>query len=315
MKPVTKGAILAMLAAAPFLTGSASAQGLPPADAQPGQCYAKVLVPATYKTTTEQVLVREGGVKYTKTPAVYRTVSKEIKIADASWTLEVIPATYEDVQETIEVQPEQVVKTVIAETYRTETKQIMISPARSVWKVGRGAYEKVDSATGEIMCRVQIPAKYKTYVQQVIDKPAQTVEKVIPAKYVTITRRVMKTEPTTRRKEIPARYKTIQVKELVTPESFDAVKIEPKYATISKRELVTPESVQWRQILCETNATVAVIKRIQEALVAKGYSLGTAPNGNYGPATKAAIRKFQLDNGLPTGGLTLAAVKKLGVRY
>ena len=298
---------------APVLATSAVAQGLPPADAKPGQCYAKVLVPAAYKTVSEKVMTYSGGVKYTKTPAVYRTVEKKVLIADESYELVAVPPTYTTTQETILVQPAQTVKTVVPATYRTETKRVMISPASAVWKAGRGAYEKVDSATGEIMCRVEIPAKYNTISMEVVDRPAQTIEKVIPAKYVTITRRVVKTEATTTRKVIPAQYKTITVRELVTPESFDAVKIPARFSTIEKREKIRSESIQWRQILCETNVTKEVVLSLQKALVRSGYDLGTQPNGNYGPATKAAIRKYQLDKGLPTGGLTLSTAKSLGV--
>jgi hypothetical protein len=303
----------ALMLAAPLLATTALAQGLPPADAKPGECYAKVLVPAVYKTYSEQVLVHAGGVNYTKTPAVYKDVQKTVLISEESYELVPVPPTYDTVQETILVQPEQVVKTVVPATFRTETKRVMISPSRVMWKAGRGAYEKIDSATGEIMCRVEVPAQYKDISQQVVATPAQTQERTLPAKYVTVTRRVVKTEASTTRRVIPPQYKTITVKELVTPESFTAVKTEPRYSAIEKRELVTPESVQWRQILCETNVTQNVVMNIQRALVREGFSIGTQPNGNYGPATKAAIRKFQLANGLPTGGLTLSTVKKLGL--
>ena len=311
---IKASAIAGLMLTASTMTISANAQELPPATAKPGECYAKVLVPASYKTVTEQVMTHDGSVKYTKTPAVYRDVTKKVMVEEESYQLVVIPATYKTVEETILVQPEQVVKTVVPATYRTESKQVMISPSRIIWKAGRGAYEKINSATGDIMCRVEIPAKYKTLTQQVIATPAQTLEKTIPAKYTTITKRVMATEPKTERRIIPAKYKTITVKEMVTPERFDAVKTEPKYTTIEKRQLVGAESVQWRQILCETNTTPQVVMKIQKALVRKGYNLGTQPNGNYGPATKAAIRKFQLDNNMPTGGLTLASVRKLGVQ-
>ena len=306
-------AIASLVLSAPVLTAQATAQELLPTNAKPGECYAKVLVPASYRTTTEDVLIQPAGIRYTKTPAVYRTIEKQVLVSEESYELVVTPATYKTVEETVLVQPEQVVKTVVPATFRTESKQVMTSPARSEWKVGRGAYEKVDSATGEIMCLVEVPAKYKTVQQTVVDKPAQTLEKTIPAKYATITKRVMDIPPSTTKRVIPPQYKTISVRELVTPESFEAVKSEPQYTTIEKRQLVSAESVQWRQILCQTNVTEQVVLKIQKALVAKGYNLGTQPNGNYGPATKAAIRKFQLDNGLPTGGLTVAAVKKLGL--
>jgi peptidoglycan hydrolase-like protein with peptidoglycan-binding domain len=56
-----------------------------------------------------------------------------------------------------------------------------------------------------------------------------------------------------------------------------------------------------------------MVKEIQHALVNAGCGIGTTPNGNCGPATMAAIRKFQLANGLPTGGLTISTIKRLGL--
>lgn len=289
------------------------AQDLPPEDAKAGECYAKVLVPATYENTPENIEIQPAIVNTEKVPAVYEDVEKRVLIQDESYELETIPAVYDSVSETVLIQPERIVKNIIPATYRTESKQILISPARVIWKAGRGSHEKVDSATGEIMCRVEIPAKYETVSQQIIDQPSSTQENVIPAKYMTIERRKMTSPPSASKKLIPAKYKTITVKELITPESFKEVVVPAKYSTISKRNLVTSEAVKWRQIMCETNTTPQFVMKLQKALVGSGYSIGTQPNGNFGPATKAAIAKFQLANSLPTGGLTLSTVKKLGL--
>lgn len=294
-------------------TSPVLAQDLPPADAKAGECYAKVLVPATYKTSPENIEIQPAIIKSEKVAAVYKEVEKRVLIQDESFELITIPAIFETVTETVLIQPEQIVKIIVPATYKPENKKIQISPARIVWKPGRGSHEKLDSATGEIMCRVEIPAKYETVSQQVIDQPSTMHEDVIPAKYLTIERRIMKTPPTATKKVIPAQYKTITVRELTTPESFTEIVIPARFSTISKRELIKVEAVKWRQIMCETNTTPAFVLKLQKTLVSAGYSIGTQPNGNFGPATKAAIAKFQLANNLPTGGLTLSTVKKLGL--
>ena len=301
------------LGAVSMLTMPSFAQQLPPADAKPGECYAKVLIPASYRTTPEEVMVQPASSTFKKTPAVYRDVEKEVLIEEESFELVPVPPVYETVSETILVKPEQVVKSVIPATYRTEEKRVLVSPARMEWKVGRGPHEKLDTATGELMCRVEIPAVYKTYEQQVVDQPAQTREEVIPAQYVTVERKKMVTPPTTKRRVIPAKYKTVVIKELVEPEKFEVNETPARFASVQKRTLVSPESVQWRQILCETNTTQEVVVQIQRALIAAGYNLGFEPDGELGPGTQAVIRKFQEDNSLPTGGLTISTVNKLGV--
>ncbi|EFL89034.1 peptidoglycan-binding protein [Ahrensia sp. R2A130] len=301
------------LCAVSMFTLPALAQQLPPADAKPGECYAKVLIPASYRTTPEEVMVQPASSSFKKTPAIYRDVEKEVLIEEESFELVAVPPVYENVSETILVQPEQVVKSVVPATYRTEEKRVLISPARMEWKVGRGPHEKLDAATGEIMCRVEIPAVFKTYEQQVIDQPAQTREEVVPAQYVTVQRKKMVTPPTTQRRVIPAKYKTIKIKELVAPEKFEVNETPARFASIQKRTLINSESVQWRQILCETNTTQEVVKRIQNALISAGYKLGFEPDGELGAGTQAIIRKFQEDNNLPTGGLTISTINKLGV--
>ncbi len=305
--------VLGVATATILLSTPSFAQQLPPADAKAGECYAKVLIPANYDVTPEEVMVQPASSTFNKTPAVYKETEKQILIEEESYELVPVSPVYELVSETVLIQPEQIIKSVVPATFRQEEKKVLVSPARFEWKVGRGAYEKLDTATGEIMCRVEIPAVFETFSQRVVDKPAQTKEEVIPARYETVQRRVMKTPPTTTKKIIPAKFKTIVIKELVAPEKFEVIETPPRFATVQKKNLVKAESVEWRQILCETNTTPGIIRRIQNALVTSGYKLGFTPDGELGPGTQAIIRRFQEDNGLPTGGLTLSTIKKLGV--
>jgi len=312
-KLLLTSACVALVAASNFSAGSALSQELPPADAAAGTCWAKVLLPAKYENIPQEVMVQPASSNFKKTPAVYREVAKQVLVQEESYELIPVPPVYEMVTETVLVQPEQVVKSVVPATFRTEAKRVLISEARVEWKVGRGAHEKIDAATGEIMCRVEIPAVYKTFSQQVVATPAQTKEEVIPARYETVQRRVMKTPPTTQKRIIPAKYSTVVIKELVEPEKFEVIEAPARFATVQKKKLIQAESVQWRQILCETNTTPAVVKRIQNALISAGYRLGFEPDGKLGPGTQSVIRRYQQDNNLPTGGLTLSTIQKLGV--
>ena len=310
MKRVLSSAVFASI----VFINPASGQQLPPADAKAGECYAKVLIPAKYTTSAGQVLVQAANSTFKKTPAVYREIEKSILIQEESFELVPVPAVYETSTERVLIQEERVVKSVIPATYRDAVKKVLISPARVEWKVGRGAYEKIDTATGEIMCRVEIPAVFKEFSHQIVDQPARTEEEVIPARYETIERQVVKTPPTTKKKLIPAKYITVKIKELVDPEKFEIIETPARYASVQKRSLVSPETVQWRQILCETNTTPGIVLRLQNALIKAGYSLGFTPDGELGAGTQSVIRRYQTDNNLPTGGLTLSTIQKLGVK-
>ena len=89
------------IALALFATGVAESQdvsngdlSLYPPDAQPGECYAKVLVPAKYETISEKVVKREASEKVTIVPAKFEWVEERVLSKEASETLTVVPAVY-----------------------------------------------------------------------------------------------------------------------------------------------------------------------------------------------------------------------------
>jgi peptidoglycan hydrolase-like protein with peptidoglycan-binding domain len=69
----------------------------------------------------------------------------------------------------------------------------------------------------------------------------------------------------------------------------------------------------WRQILCKTNTTSDVVRRMQRALEAAGYSPGPI-DGVVGRETLTALKGYQNAKGLPQGGVTLTSLQSLGVQ-
>ncbi len=159
-------------------------QGLPPA--KPGQCFAKVKLPAKYITKTKRILIQKATAKRVLVRAPqYRWVNKRVLVRKASYKNNVIPAQY-----------------------KTITQKKMVKPAYVTWKKGQGAITRIDNMTGEIMCRVKIPAVYKTVKKRVLVKPAQTVRKYIPAVYKTIKQKQRISSAIYKTVKTPARYKT-----------------------------------------------------------------------------------------------------------
>ncbi len=113
-----------------------------PPNARPGECYAKVLIPAVRETKSERV-----------------QISEEQKVL-----ARIVPAQY-----------------------RVETEQVKVREARQYWKPGHGAVEKVNQATGEILCLVEEPALYKTIEKRILVEPERPEYKVVPAQFETIT--------------------------------------------------------------------------------------------------------------------------------
>ncbi|NPA81792.1 MAG: peptidoglycan-binding protein [Epsilonproteobacteria bacterium] len=285
-----------------------------PPNAKPGECYARVLTPPKYKIVTEKVLVKEAGEKLVTIPAKYEWVTEKVMVKEPGEKIITIPPVYKTVTERVMVKgPSKKVITIPAK-YKTVTEKILVSPEHTEWKRGRGPVERMDSITGEIMCLVKVPAKYKTITKRVMVSPPQVKEVEVPPVYKTITKRVLVKPAETKKITIPAVYKTVRVKKMVTPPQVKKIEIPPVYKTVTKRIKVEDSKLVWKPILCKTNMNADTIRRLQIVLKKAGYYHGPI-DGIYGPLTKAAVRKFQKDKGLPTGALTLETLRACRVAF
>lgn len=293
-------------------SGSPGAELLPP-KASPGECYARVFVPPTYKSVTEQVLNRGASERVEIVPAKYQWVEERILVKEASERLEVVPAQYDFVEEKILAKQESSRMEEIPARYDWAEEKILVKPAHTIWKKGRGPIERVDNATGEIMCLVEVPATYKTVKRKVMVEPPSTREVTIPAEYQTMKKRVMVKPAATRKIEIPAEYKTVKVRKMVTPPEQRRIEIPAEYQTVTKTEQVTDGKMEWRRILCETNVTPQIISRVQTALLKTGHNPGPI-DGVLGRQTIGALTSYQKEKGLATGGLTYRTMESLGIK-
>jgi len=163
---------------------SARRSGLPAA--QPGQCFAKVKLPATYKTQSRRILIRKATSKRVLVRAPqYRWINKKVLVRKQSYTSRTIPAQY-----------------------KTVVNRVMVKPAYNTWRRGHGAITRIDNMTGEIMCRVKIPAVYKTIKKRVLVRPAKTLRTLVPAVYKTVKQKQRISPALYKTVRTPARYKT-----------------------------------------------------------------------------------------------------------
>lgn len=307
-------------AEAPAMTKAAGDEDLFPPDVKPGECYARVLIPAQYDIKDETVVIKEKSTQLEIIPAQYDTVTERVLIKEASTRLEVIPATYESVTETVVVQPESIRIEQIPATYKTETERVLVSPARTEWKrgpassFGSNVLQSKTADTGEIMCLVEVPAEYREVKRTVVDQPARTREINIPAVTKTVTKQVLATPATTREIEIPAEYGTVEVTKLVEPESERRIEIPAEYGTVTKRTKASEEKVEWRQVVCEVNLTPANVRTLQTALQEAGNYDGPI-DGIIGKGTLAGANKYAKSKGLATGSnyISMDVAKRLGL--
>ncbi|VAW46092.1 hypothetical protein MNBD_GAMMA03-2090 [hydrothermal vent metagenome] len=211
------------------------------AGASPGTCFHEHRKAAKYKEMEEKVLVSEAYEVIETIPAQYKMVDETIVVQEVSTKIIEVPATYKD-----------------------ETKQILVKPATTVWKKGTGPIQRIDSATGEIMCLVDVPAEYKTITTRVIDTPASTKVITIPEVTKIVQSRQEVVPAKEIRRTVPAKYKMVKKTtvesdgELVWHEVHNntmdtksrtgrqmCLVSEPAiYKTTTKRIVVTPASTQ-----------------------------------------------------------------------
>jgi len=170
---------------------------LPP-NAEPGECYAKVIIPAQYKTVTERFQTQEASERIEVAPAQYKWVEERVMSKEASTQLEVVPAEYKWTERTIEVRP-------------AHTGWVMQSAADCV-------LPDKNALAGEVFCLRTTPAEFKTIRTQCLVKPASVRTVCIPAEYQMVRRQVVACAATTRKICIPAEYDTIEKTVMVCPE-------------------------------------------------------------------------------------------------
>lgn len=173
-----------------------------PSYAKAGECYARVFVAPQCKEVSEQVMTRPASERVEQIPAKYETAQERVMVSPASKKIEQVPAEYKTVEE-----------------------QVPVTPAHTEWRLGRGAVEKMDQATGKIMCLVEVPAQYKTVQKQVLVKPA-----------------------TTREVEIPAQYEMRSVQKMVEPAHENHIQIPAEYKTVTKTEEVSGGNWEWQKV-------------------------------------------------------------------
>lgn len=290
---------------------AASTELLPP-NAQPGECYARVWISGTEKKVENKVLVKEATEKLEVIPAQYETVTETVVIETASEELEIIPAVYKTETKTVIVEPEREVQEVVDAVYEEVEEKVKIRDAYTTWKKGEGPIQRYDEATGEIMCLVTVPAEYETVIKRVVKIPPRTITKVIPAVTETVEVKVMVEPPKTRTVEIPEKSRTVEVRKLLQPASVKRLEIPAQYETVIEVQKGDPGKMEWRPILCSTNASDDLIRRLQVALREAGYNPGTV-DGVLGGGTMEAIRRYQRAEGLAQGQLTIETLKRLDV--
>jgi len=285
---------------------------LPP-NPEAGECYARVYVKPQIATTTKKLLVKEASESIRVIPEQYAPATEKVLVEEATEKVVIVPAEYGVKTEKVLVAPAKTRLVEVPAVYNNVTEKVLVHPARKIWKQGVGPIQRVDSATGEIMCLVEEPAVYKTITKRVVASPASTKKVTIPAQYKTVTRKVVVKPAMTRRVVVPAKYDVVNVTKLVKAAQEVRVPVPAQYKTVTEEKIVSPGRAEWRSILCETNSSPRKIREIQSALASRGFYKGQI-DGIIGSQTMTTVNNYQASNNLPKDQyLNVKTLRSLGV--
>jgi len=187
------------LPVSPHILNAVQASGLDVNVAQVGDCFKEYFTPRKFKTSNQEVLIRSEYNESQISNPEFEIIEKSIVVKPAGKEIIDVPAVYEDVEE-----------------------KVLVEAAKTVWKKGQNPAQKVSGATGEIMCLVKIPAKYKT-----------------------IKKRVLKSPATTKTVDIPEETKIMKVKKLLSDSKINKILKPALYETLEKTELESEAVFSW----------------------------------------------------------------------
>lgn len=284
-------------------------------NAQPGQCFARVVIPAVYDDVPQTVTVQDSFDRISVTEPQFAPDAVSVKTRDEGVRYIVRQPRYEARTEQVLVKPAYERLTVVPAQFDTVSEQIQVGQPRLVWRPGRNlsGVTRTDPNTGAVYCLVEEPGKTITVHKRVVRVPEQVRAQAVPAQYVTVTKQVLVDPGGVDQQVIPAEFRDVPVSRLVQPAGQVAQPVAPQTKTINTRVLRSPERFEWVPVLCNTNANHSSISRVQGALAASGHYKGSI-DGVAGPQTQAAVRSFQSAQGLPShGNITSDTANALGV--
>lgn len=234
-------------------------------NAKAGECYAKVIIPAEYKTESQNLTLKEASSKIEVIPAKYEWVEEKVLIKEASKKLVPVPATYSTVTEKVLVTPAEKIWT------KGDTKNAAkANPTLLAGSVANGL-DIANAKVGNCFVEHYIPAQYKTENQQVLKSESSHKIEIIPAKYQLVEEKVLVKEASAKLVEVPAVYETVTEKVVVKPATTEwkkgrgpverldnstgeimcLVEVPAVYKTVEKRVLKTPASTKKIEIPAE----------------------------------------------------------------
>jgi hypothetical protein len=180
-------------------------------NAKPGECYAKVVIPAQYKTENVDVTTLEASVRFEMIPAKYEIVEEKVLVKEAAKKIVPVPAEYEMTTESVEIAP-------AGKAWLAGKKRAALPASPALLAAVRSSGVKLDELpVGACLSEYYVPAQYKQEEVRVLKTASYDKIEVEPAAYEWAEEKVLVKEATKKVVEVPAVFETVTEKVLVAP--------------------------------------------------------------------------------------------------
>ncbi len=180
-------------------------------DAQPGECYAKVITPPQFETTTEEVVVQEASERIETIEAQYNTVEQTLVVKEASQELTVKDAVFETESTQLEI--------TAAEQIWTSTigEQTIPASPDALEQIAQSGVDINSAPADSCFTEYYIDAQYEERTQRILVREASEKITVIPAEFETVREQIEVKQASTEVVDVPAVYRTETESVLVEP--------------------------------------------------------------------------------------------------
>ena len=302
-----------LIAAVSFALASPAAAtpdnaGLPPAsppEARVGECWALLKTPPTYARRDVRIELTPAQTVDRRIPGESRWVTREVRVPAYERRRVVQPAVVEWVESEV-TEPARTETRRVPGTFRTVTHEVPVPSADAPqWQR--------DLSKDGALCWVETPTAFRQVAHRQQVTPARTETVTVAARTRITRRKVVKSPAVIDVTTVPAEVRVERIREQITPDRFVTETVPAVMGTEVQRVMTAPSRLEWRAVLCDTNATPGKVRALQQALKARGHYRGPL-DGRFGAATLAAMTAFQTAEGLASNGVTLEALAALGVR-
>ncbi|WP_298778792.1 OmpA family protein [uncultured Polaribacter sp.] len=224
-----------------------------PENPEEGKCYVRCKTPDIYKNETVNVAVAPEYKKIVSHPASYKTVTERVLIREAGQQITIVPAVWGNEEVTYYEKEDGTRLEIKDAIFNHGFETVETKAASASWQMS----EKMPGCESDnpddcrYWCYKPSPAEFKTMPVEKLISDAQVVKVTVPGIKRTYNKRVMVKKPKTLIVETSAEYKTITKSVLVKDAWTEEVVVPAVYRSITKQILVQKGGLtSWKSVDC-----------------------------------------------------------------